>query len=220
MSEDFTTPTATEQEATTSSPAKLNFGETLKDAIAIGTKNVVSVILAVFLWLATIWIPYLNVGTTIAISLIPTELAKGNVINPLFIFQSKYRRYMGEYILTYALIAMGIGIGMLFCFIPAIVIGLSWSLSIYFLIERGLNPMQAIQASSNAMYGNKLIAFGLNFVLGIILFIINFIILSITGAIDVAFITFILVFAMIGFNVAVALALQASIWRQLKDNVA
>ena len=38
---------------------KLDFAETLKDSIEIGVK-------AVTLWLVTIWIPYLNIGTTIA----------------------------------------------------------------------------------------------------------------------------------------------------------
>ena len=73
---------------------KLDFGETLKDSVAIGVKNAPSVIAAVALWLITIWIPYLNVGTTIAITLLPTQLAKGEIVNPLGIFDSKYRRYM------------------------------------------------------------------------------------------------------------------------------
>ena len=76
---------------------KLDFGETLKDSVAIGVKNAPSVIAAVALWLITIWIPYLNVGTTIAITLLPTQLAKGEIVNPLGIFDSKYRRYIGEY---------------------------------------------------------------------------------------------------------------------------
>jgi len=54
---------------------KLDFAETLKDSIAIGVKNAPSVVVAVALWLVTIWIPYINIGTTIAISLLPVELA-------------------------------------------------------------------------------------------------------------------------------------------------
>ncbi|MCG4956686.1 hypothetical protein [Alistipes finegoldii] len=50
---------------------KLDFAETLKDSIAIGVKNAPSVVVAVALWLVTIWIPYINIGTTIAISLLP-----------------------------------------------------------------------------------------------------------------------------------------------------
>lgn len=87
---------------------KLDFAETLKDSIAIGVKNAPSVVVAVALWLVTIWIPYINIGTTIAISLLPVELAKGSVINPLGIFDSKYRRYMGEYLITAGLMVIPI----------------------------------------------------------------------------------------------------------------
>lgn len=59
---------------------KLDFSETFKDAITIGVKNAPSVIAAVALFLVTIWIPYINIGTFIAITLLPTQLAKGEVI--------------------------------------------------------------------------------------------------------------------------------------------
>lgn len=49
---------------------KLDFAETLKDSIEIGVKNAPPIVVAVTLWLVTIWIPYLNIGTTIALSLI------------------------------------------------------------------------------------------------------------------------------------------------------
>ena len=49
---------------------KLQFVPSLKDAFAIGVKNLVPIVLSVLLWLVTVWIPYVNVGTTIALSLI------------------------------------------------------------------------------------------------------------------------------------------------------
>lgn len=100
---------------------KLDFAETLKDSIAIGVKNAPSVVVAVALWLVTIWIPYINIGTTIAISLLPVELAKGSVINPLGIFDSKYRRYMGEYLITAGLMVIPIYIAFVFMIVPGIV---------------------------------------------------------------------------------------------------
>ena len=42
---------------------KLDFAETLKDSIEIGVKNAPSIVVAVILWLVTIWIPYINIGT-------------------------------------------------------------------------------------------------------------------------------------------------------------
>lgn len=134
---------------------KLDFGETLKDSVAIGVKNAPSVIAAVALWLITIWIPYLNVGTTIAITLLPTQLAKGEIVNPLGIFDSKYRRYMGEFFITMGLMIFPIFIGVLFMVIPGIVLSIAWTLSYYFLIEKGKNPIQAIKASNDATYGSK-----------------------------------------------------------------
>ena len=101
---------------------KLDFSETLKDSIAIGVKNAPSVVVAVALWLVTIWIPYINIGTTIAISLLPVELAKGSVINPLGIFDSKYRRYMGEYLITAGLMVIPIYIAFVFMIVPGIVL--------------------------------------------------------------------------------------------------
>ncbi len=61
---------------------KLDFAETFKDSITIGVKNAPSVIAAVALLLVTIWIPYINIGTFIAITLLPTQLAKGERDQP------------------------------------------------------------------------------------------------------------------------------------------
>ena len=57
----------------------LDFSETLRDSLCIGIKNAPSIMAAVVLYLVTIWIPYINIGTTIAITLLPTQLAKGEV---------------------------------------------------------------------------------------------------------------------------------------------
>lgn len=143
---------------------KLNFSTTLKEAISIGLKNAPSVIAAVVLWLITIWVPYINVGTTIAITMLPTQLAKGKIINPLSIFESKYRRYMGEYFITMGLMVFPILIGFIFMFVPAIVLSIAWSLSYYFLIEKGKNPIHAIKASNDATYGSKWIMFAVKLV--------------------------------------------------------
>ena len=199
---------------------KLDFGETLKDSIAIGVKNAPSVIAAVALWLITIWIPYLNVGTTIAIALLPTQLAKGEIINPLGIFDSKYRRYMGEFFITMGLMVFPIFIGVLFMIVPGIVLSIAWTLSYYFLIEKGKNPIQAIKASNDATYGSKWTMFAVALVFGIAAVIVLQIFNVICGMINVGFITFIVMFALIVIIMSVGMAINASYWKQLKDNVA
>ena len=80
----------------------------LSEGISLGIKNAVSLLVATVLWIVTIWIPYLNVGTTIAMTTIPIELSKGKVISPVFIFDSKYRKYMGEYFTLIGLMAMAV----------------------------------------------------------------------------------------------------------------
>ena len=183
---------------------KLDFAETLKDSIAIGVKNAPSVVVAVALWLVTIWIPYINIGTTIAISLLPVELAKGSVINPLGIFDSKYRRYMGEYLIM---------------IVPGIVLSLSWALSFYFLLGKGKKPMQAIKASNDATYGSKWTMFLVTLVFGIMVGIVFGILYAICLAINVGFITFLVMFVLIVLAASVRMAIDASFWKQLKDNV-
>lgn len=199
----------------------LNFGQTLTEAIAIGTKNAPSIIGAVILWVLTIWIPYINLGTTIAITLLPTELAKGNIINPLSIFDSKYRRYMGEYILTAGLMFLGILFSAFFLIIPAIVIGLAWSLSLYFLIEKGKNPMEAIKASNDATYGSKWTMFFISLVFNVAVLVLRYIgTYLFASVISSGFLVILWVIVITVLTVAISISINASYWRQLKDNVA
>ena len=198
---------------------KLDFAETLKDSIEIGVKNAPSIVVAVILWLVTIWIPYINIGTTIAIKLLPVELAKGNVINPLSIFDSKYRRYMGEFLITWGLMLIPIYIAALFLVVPGIVLSLSWTLSFYFLLDKGKNPIEAIKASNDATYGSKWTMFFVILVFSIIMGIVYGIFLFVCGAIDVAFITFVVMFILLVLAASIAMAIDASFWKQLKDNV-
>lgn len=198
---------------------KLDFSTTLKDAISIGLKNAPSVIAAVALWLITIWVPYINVGTTIAITMLPTQLAKGKIINPLSIFEGKYRRYMGEYFITMGLMVFPILIGVIFMFVPAIVLSIAWTLSYYFLIEKGKNPIQAIKASNDATYGSKWIMFAAKLVVGIIAGIFLAIFQALCDAIDVEFITYVVMFVLYVLIISIDMAVNASFWKQLKDNV-
>ncbi|HJC26923.1 hypothetical protein [uncultured Alistipes sp.] len=198
---------------------KLDFAQTLRDAIYIGVKNAPSIIAALVLFLITIWIPYLNIGTFIAITLLPTQLAKGEVINPIGIFDSKYRRYMGEFFITTGLMVFPILIACLFLYIPGIVLSLSWSLAYYFLIEKGKNPMQAIKASNDATYGSKWIMFFIMLVVGVLFGVAFGIFGAICSLINVGFITFVVMFVLIVLALSISMAVNASIWKQLKDNV-
>lgn len=67
---------------------RVDFSRTFSEAMATGVKNAPSLIGCLLLWILTLWIPYLNVGTTIAITLLPLEMAEGKVISPTCIFDA------------------------------------------------------------------------------------------------------------------------------------
>ena len=115
---------------------KLNMLATIQDGLRIALVNFLSLIAATILYILTIWIPYLNVGTTIAMSSLPAELAKGKVINPLFIFEGKYRRNIGEYFILIALMTIGTYVGFTFLIIPGIVISIAWSLATPLFVDK------------------------------------------------------------------------------------
>ena len=147
----------------------------LSEGMSLGIKNAVSLLVATVLWIVTIWIPYLNVGTTIAMTTIPIELSKGKVISPVFIFDSKYRKYMGEYFTLIGLMAMAVIPALFFMIVPAIVISLGWSLAIYILLDKGVAPGEAMVQSNKATYGYKWTIFGVQLILGLAYSILSFI---------------------------------------------
>jgi hypothetical protein len=154
---------------------KITVGGVIQEGIGIGLKNSLSLLGATILWLVTIWIPYLNVGTTIAMNAIPIELSKGKVISPIFIFDAKYRKYMGEYFNLVGLMIMSLLPAFLFLIIPAYVIAISWSLAIYLLLDKGVSPSEALIRSSKATYGYKWTIFFVSLVLAVIFYVLYFI---------------------------------------------
>jgi hypothetical protein len=196
---------------------------TIKDGIAIGSKNIGPIFVNVLLWILTIWIPYLNVGTTIGLMVgIVTKASRGEVIPVTEIFDSKYRKYMGEYFLTAGLIGVGVGAGLFFFVIPGIVIALAWSLAILLVVDKGKNPTEAITLSNNCTYGHKSKIFGIFFLVSLAFFIIVSILGGIAYAVNDMGLSFMisLFIALIWiFSTFVFIGLQASIYKQLTEGV-
>ena len=182
---------------------KLAIMATIKDGLAIALVNYLSLILTVVLYFVTIWIPYLNVGTTIAVSSLPAEMAKGTVINPLFIFDGKYRRNMGEY---------------LFGIIPGFVISVAWSFAVVLFVDKDMSAMDALHESNRLTYGHKWRIFGTEFLLVICLELVIVIIQFLFGIGEVSWIETIgkiLIFILTIFAVPAMLGVEASIYKQL-----
>ena len=197
---------------------KINIMATLKDGVAIAGLNFLSLILVTLLYLVTIWIPYLNVGTTIAMSSLPAELAKGNMINPLFIFESKYRRNMGEFFILMALMTGAISVGFMFMGIPGIVISIAWNYAVVLFVDKDMSALDSLRESNRITYGNKWRIFGAEFLIAFALGIVVAIIGGIFGIGNIGWLeaigTIINVILVI-FIVPAIFGVDASIYRQL-----
>ena len=146
---------------------KLEIIPTIKEGVSLALLNYLSILCAVVLYVLTIWIPYLNVGTTIAMASLPAEMAKGNVINPLFIFDGKFRRNMGEFFILMALMSGAISVGMMFGFIPGIVIAYAWYIAVILFVDKDRSALDALRESNKLTYGNKARIFWIETVLAV-----------------------------------------------------
>lgn len=193
---------------------KLQFVPSLKDAFAIGVKNLVPIVLSVLLWLVTVWIPYVNVGTTIALATLPVKLSKGEMISPMFIFDSEYRHCMGEYFILQAVIFSAVYISLLFMIVPAIVLSLSWMLAVYLLVGKGMNWALCLSESNRLMMGYKFKAFCLKFAVSLALLVVSYVLFSMFDAIAGSLgVLVVLLSVLVG--VCVMLSVDAVIYREL-----
>ncbi len=194
---------------------KLPFKETLVEACSMGVKNALSLICVAILYILTVWIPYLNVGTTIALNFIPAELAKGNIINPLFIFEAKYRKNMGEFFIIVGLMLMAEIPAFFMGIIPALVLDIAWSLAILLFIDKGITSLEALRKSNELTYGYKWRIFFLSLVLGVCIGLLQGIFSGICNAIDLKTLGTILSGIISILTVPFALSLEAIIYREL-----
>ena len=140
---------------------KLSPFRVLGEGFLLGAKNFPSLLGAVVLYILTLWIPYINVGTTIAMCAIPVALSRGKVVSPTFIFEGKYRKFMGEYFTLLGLKAMSLVPAFLFMVVPGVIISIGWSQALYILIDQQVAPGEALVRSNKATYGYKGVIFGI-----------------------------------------------------------
>ena len=189
---------------------KLAIIETIKDGIEIGLKNAVPVLVNAILYVLTVWIPYLNIGTTIGISAgIILKLSKGEQISMTEIFNPMYRKYLGEFFLINGFIILGVLLGLIFGIIPGIVISIAWSFGLIIKLDKEVNPIEALTQSNKLTYGNKWRMFGIMCIIMIASCILS-IIFSLLGTIG-TLLTIVLVFLLIFVEVGIT----ASIYKNL-----
>lgn len=134
---------------------KLKVIPTIKDGILYGLKNIPSLLGMVILYVLTVWIPYLNVGTTIGVQKAVIKIGRGEIINPLDIFLAENRKNLGDYFLLMGLMSMGIAGATAFMFIPGIVLSIAWGFSMYFFLDKGLSPTKCLKVSWKSTEGEK-----------------------------------------------------------------
>jgi len=190
------------------------FMPTLLDAYSIAVKNALSIVLSILLWLLTIWIPYINIGTTIALYTLPLALSRNKPISPTFIFDKRYRQFFGEFFLTGGLMLAGIMAGTAFCIFPGIVVSISWSLAPLLVLDKGCNASEALTLSNKYTYGNKFLIFILFLALMVSLVVLLGILAAILGAIadSLSFISALLAIILIP---ATSVGLIAAIYKRL-----
>lgn len=199
---------------------KLDIMATIKDGVALGFVNFLSIIATVLLYIVSLFIPYINVGTTIAVSALPAEMAKGKMINPLYIFQSKYRRNMGEFLILEALKMGALWVAFLFLFFPGMVISIAWSFAEILFVDQDKSPMDALCDSNKMTYGNKWRIFWINTLLCLFIMIVALIIIGICAAVDANWLTIvgaIIEVLLVLFFVPAVLGVQAAIYKKLSE---
>jgi hypothetical protein len=140
----------------------MKVGDIISNGFRKGLQNFLPLLVNFILWGLTIWIPYLNVGTTIGLMVIAAKMSKNQTISYTEIFNPEYRKRMGEFILVSAFVGMGTALAALFLFVPGAVIAIAWSLAPLLVIDKNMEPLAAIKKSNDLTYGKKwTIFFGL-----------------------------------------------------------
>ena len=197
----------------------MNASSIIKDGVGLGLKNWLSLVGVVILYTLTCWIPYLNVGTTIALICLPAAMSRGEVISPTEIFASKYRKNMGNFFLLCVFYITAIFIGMLFGIIPGIVLGYAWFIAFLLLVDKEMEPLQALSESNKRTHGKKLKIFGAFLLLGILYFIAYLFIALIFSDRDLILIGALLNFLLALCYIPIQMGCQAVVYRELTSDL-
>lgn len=151
--------------------SKLTFLDGFSTSFSRAMSQFWSVLGAILLWFITIWIPYINVGTTIGLIRLQIKLGRGEKISATEIFDAENRIPMGKMFLLWSFMTTGIIIGTIFLIVPGIVLWYAWFLSSMLILDKKLDPIQAMSKSYDLTYGYKWVIFfitlAINFIFGV-----------------------------------------------------
>ena len=195
---------------------------TIQEGVGIGLKNFLSIFLACILYILTIWVPYINVGTTIALNTLPLKLCKNPsaTISPTFIFDGYYRKYMGEFFSLVGLMGISVLPALLFTVVPAIIISYGWSQALYLLLDKEMSPSDAMMESTKITYGYKSTLFWIDIVCSLVFFVIAGIVIWLIGTVANSLVVSAIIMAILtAIFFVIKLACGAVAYRELSKRV-
>ena len=190
---------------------KINVMDSIKDGIQLALKNVLSLILLVILYVLTVWIPYLNVGTTVGLYKAVIAMSRGEVVDPVSIFDKDNFKFFGNMFLLLGFQTVGITAATAFMFVPGIILSIAWGFAMYLLIDKGVSPLKALTASYDITLGEKWRIFAINLFVGLIIGLVSGLFTLIP---KVGFVFTILVVIV---GCALAVAVEALMYRHFAD---
>ena len=194
----------------------------INEGTSLGLKNFVSIFVAYILFILTSWIPYINVGTSIALINLPITLSKSNnsTISPTFIFDGHYRKYMGEFFNLMGLMAISLIPAFLFLIIPGIIINYGWSQAYYLMFDKEIAPSEAMMQSTKITYGYKSTLFWIDLLIAVVVSIffgiINFLTMLVTNS---PIITMIFMVIIISLVAVIRVGCAAVAYRELQKRL-
>ena len=190
---------------------KINVMDTIKDGFQLAIKNVLPLILLVILYVITVWIPYLNVGTTIGLYKAVIAMSRGEVVDPVSIFDKENFKFFGNFFLLMGFMSMGITAATAFMFVPGIILSLAWGFAFYLLIDKGVSPLKSLTASYDITLGEKWRLFFISLLVGLIIGLIS----GIFSLIPKVGFVFVILVVIVG--VAYGVAVEALMYRHFAD---
>ena len=159
----------------------LTVGNILNNAFSIALNNAASIILISIVYIFTIWVPYINIGTTIGFYAFVIAIARNEKFSVDELFSSKYRKRMGTILLLWGICFLGMMAGFVFLIIPGIIISIAWGQANYLVADKNLDAMEALKTSYKITYGEKGVIFLSALLVSLILWLAKFCIASIVA---------------------------------------
>ncbi len=151
---------------------KLDIMQTIREGILYGLKNFFPLLLMVILYAVTVWIPYLNIGTTIGLYKAVIGIGRGEAIDPTAIFAKDNFKNLSGFFLLLGLLYMGITVACFFMLIPGLVMSIAWGFAVYFFLDKKVSPLKSLQLSYDSTFGNKWRIFLVGLLCGLLISVI------------------------------------------------